>query len=154
MKLTSHTLKIWERIIDRLRKKVSISEQQFGFYAQQGYCRRHFALRQLMEGQKQLYCVFTNLEKVYDRVPRVEVWNCLRMKEKNEKNFCLIQDMYLNSKMRMRCAESITDDFIVVVGLQKGSALSPFLIATLTDCLTGVYRMNLHGIYCFPMFLC
>ena len=32
IKLMSHTLKMWERIIvRRLRKKVEISEQQFGF---------------------------------------------------------------------------------------------------------------------------
>ena len=39
-----------------------------------------FALRQLIEryqGQVPLHCVFIDLEKVYDQVPREEVWNCL-----------------------------------------------------------------------------
>ena len=41
-----------------------------------------FALRMLMEkyrkGQKELYFVFVDLEKVYDRVLREELWCCMR----------------------------------------------------------------------------
>ena len=41
-----------------------------------------FALRVLMEkyreGQKELYCVFVNLEEAYDKVPREELWYCMR----------------------------------------------------------------------------
>ena len=141
-KLTSHKLKLWERIIyKRLRGIVTISDQQFGFMPGRSKTDAIFALRQMMEkyreGQESLHCVFIDLEKAYDRVPREELWNCLRLKEVNEKYIRIIQDMYENCKTKVRCAAGDTDDFNVKVGLHQGSPLSPFLFATSTDCITG-----------------
>lgn len=46
------------------------------------------------EFQKELSCMFIDLEKAYLRVPIVEVWNCLQMKEMDEKYIRLIRDIY------------------------------------------------------------
>ena len=140
--LTSHTLKLWERIIDRrLRGIVTISDQQFRFMPGRSTTDAIFALRQMMEkyreGQESLHCVFIDLEKAYDRVPREEVWNFLRLKEVNEKYIRIIQDVCENCKTKVRCTAGDTDDFNVKVGLHQGSALSPFLLATIVDCMTG-----------------
>ena len=88
------------------------------------------------EGSKDLHCVFINVEKAYDRVPRQEIWNCLRLNGVEEKYIWLIQDMYENCKTRVRCAVGTTTDFYVKVGLHQGSALSPFLFAIVKDTLT------------------
>ena len=57
-----------------------------------------FALRLLMkkyrEGQRELHCVFVNLEKTYDRVPRKELWYCMRKSGMAEKYVRLVQDMF------------------------------------------------------------
>lgn len=71
IKFTSHTLKIWERILDnRLRKKGTASDQQFGFIPGRSTSDAIFALCQLMEkyrdGQKELHCAFIDLAKAYD----------------------------------------------------------------------------------------
>ena len=42
--------------------------------------------------------------KSYDRVPRQEVWNCLRLKKVEEKYIRKIQDMYMDSKPLVGCA--------------------------------------------------
>lgn len=46
----SHTLKLWERVLDsRLRDVVNISVEQFGFMKGRGTVDAIFALRQLLE---------------------------------------------------------------------------------------------------------
>ena len=57
IKLMIHTIKIWERIIEaRLRNRVEINEQQYGFIPVKGITDAMFALRMLIkkyrEGQR------------------------------------------------------------------------------------------------------
>ena len=78
IKLMSHTMKVWERIIEaRLTDSVEINKQQYGFMPGKGTTDSMFALRMLMEkyreGQRELHCVFVDLEKTYDKVPREEL---------------------------------------------------------------------------------
>ena len=57
-----------------------------------------FALRILMkkyrEGQKELHCIFVDLEKASDRVPREELWFFMRKSGVAEKYVRLVQGMY------------------------------------------------------------
>ena len=61
-----------------------------------------FALRMLMkkyrEGQRELYCVFVDLEKAYGRVLHEELWYCMRKSEIVEKYVRLVQVMYKEVK--------------------------------------------------------
>ena len=145
IKLTSHTLKIWERIIDkRIRKVVNISDEQFGFVSGKSTTDAIFALRRVVEKyrekEKDLHCIFIDLEKAYDRVPREEVWHCLREKEVPEKYIETIKDMYDNSLTVIRTAVGETEPFNVNVGVHQGSALSPLLFAIVMDVLTDPIR--------------
>ena len=86
----SHTMKIWERIIEaRLRDRVEISKQQYGFMPRKGTTDAMFVLRMLMEkyreSQRELQIVFVDLEKAYDKVPREELCYCMRKSEIVEK---------------------------------------------------------------------
>ena len=141
IKLMSHTMKIWERIIKaRLRDSVEISKQQYGFIPEKGTTNAMFALRMLIEkyreGQRELHCVFVDLEKAYDRVPRQELWYCMRKSGMAEKYVRFVQDMYKGSETVVRCAVGTTESFKVKVGLHQGSTLSSFLFAMIMDRLT------------------
>ncbi|KAK3506300.1 hypothetical protein QTP70_002446 [Hemibagrus guttatus] len=103
IKLMSHTMKLWERVVEaRLRKVVEICEQQNGFMPRKSTTDAIFALRILMEkyrdGQRELHCVFVDLEKAYDRVPREELWYCMRKSGVAEKYVRVVQDMYERSR--------------------------------------------------------
>ena len=107
IKLISHTMKIWEKIIERrLREETTIGDAQFGFMPGRGTVDAIFALRQMMEKhrkkQKGLLMVFIDLEKAYDRVPRQEVWRCMREKRVPEKYIRIIQDMYERAEAMLR----------------------------------------------------
>ena len=145
IKLMGHTRKAWERIIEaRLMDSVEISKQQYGFMPGKGTIDAMFALRMLMEkyreGQRELHCVFMDLEKAYDRVPKEELWYCMRKSGIVEKYVRLAQDIYERSETVVRWAVRTTESFKVKVGLHQGSALSPFLFAVIMDRLTDEVR--------------
>ncbi|KAK3556079.1 hypothetical protein QTP70_004372 [Hemibagrus guttatus] len=147
IKLMSHTMKVWERVVEaRLRKVVDICEQQYGFMPRKSTTDAIFALRILMEkyrdGQRELHCVFVDLEKAYDRVPREELWYCMRKSGVAEKYVRVVQDMYEKSRTVVRCAVGQTEEFKVEVGLHQGSALSPFLFAIVMDQLSEEVRQE------------
>ncbi|KAK3564856.1 hypothetical protein QTP86_030433 [Hemibagrus guttatus] len=94
----------------------------------------------MLDGQRELHCVFVDLEKAYDRVPREELWYCMRKSGVAEKYVRVVQDMYERSRTVVRCAVGQTEEFKVEVGLHQGSALSPFLFAMVMDQLSEEVR--------------
>jgi hypothetical protein len=79
IKLMSHIIKLWERIIKhRLRRVTNVTENQFGFMPGRSTMETIFLIRQLMERcrekKKDLYMIFIDLEKDYDKVHRNVMW--------------------------------------------------------------------------------
>ena len=147
IKLMSHTIKLWERVIEaRIRKEVTIAEQQFGFMPGRRTTDAIFCLRMLLEkwteGQKAVHCAFIDLEKAYNRVPRKEVWECLRLAETSGCYVRIIKDKYDRATTTVRSAAGLTEESKVGVELHQGSVLSPFLFANIMGKLTEDIRKD------------
>ncbi|KAI5628101.1 hypothetical protein C0J50_8339 [Silurus asotus] len=69
-------------------------------------------------------------EEVMGRVPREELWYCMRKSGVSEKYVRVVQDMYEDSVTAVKC------------GLHQRSALSPFLFAVVMDRLTDEVRQE------------
>ena len=143
IKLMSHTMKLWERVIKaKIRKEVTTAEQQFGFMPGWSATDAIFCLRMLLEkwteGQKAVHCVFIDLGMACDRVPREELWECLRLAETSECYIKIIKDVYDGATTTVRSAAGLDEEFKVGVGLHQGS----FLFAIFMDKLTKDIRKN------------
>ena len=89
-----------------------------------------------------MHCAFIDLEKAYDRVPREELWECLRLAETTECYKRIIKDMCDRATTTVRSAVGLTEEFKVGVGLHQGSALSSFLVTIIMDKLTEDIRKD------------
>jgi exonuclease III len=141
IKLTSHTLKVWERILNRrILTMTTITPNQFGFTPSRSTTDAIQAVRILTEkhrlNKEDLHLIFIDLEKAFDRVPRELVWEALRAQALPECYITLIQDMYRNVRTKVKSPAGTSREFEVRVGVHQGSALSPLLFNLVMDYIT------------------
>ena len=89
-----------------------------------------------------MHCAFIDLKKAYDRVPKEELWECLRFAETSECYIRTIKDMYDGATTTMRSAARLTEEFKVGVGLHQRLGLSPFLFAIIVNNMTKNIRKD------------
>jgi Reverse transcriptase (RNA-dependent DNA polymerase) len=148
IKLMSHTMKLWERVIEhRLRKLITISKNQFYFMLGRSTTEAIFFIRQLMKRnreQKDLHMIFINLEKTYDKIPRNIMWWALKRKLIPTKYVTLIKDMYTDVVTCVRTCDGESDTFPIKIGLHQGSALSPYICTLVMDEITNDIQGDIH----------
>ena len=103
-----------------------------------------FILRQLHEKyimkKKDMYFIFVDLEKAFDRVPRVILWWSMRKLGVEEWLIQIIQAMYENARSKVRLKTSYSPEFDVNVGVHQGSVLSPLLFAIVMEAISMEFR--------------
>ena len=128
----------------RIRLVVDLSKEQYGFRPGRGTTGAVFIVRQIqekyLEMRNELFMVFIDLEKAFDRVPRKVIEYALRKKGVTE---CMVRAIM---RMYEEASAMIVDDgvrsreFHVGVGVHQGSVLSPLLFICVMDVLTDEVR--------------
>ena len=144
IKLMSHTLKVWERVVEgRLRRETEVSGRQFGFIPGKSTTEPIFMLRQMMEKfrrrKKKMHVVFVDLEKAYDRVLRSVVWEVLKKRGVGGTYMKIVKAIYDGVTTKIKTRTEVSKNFEVKLRVHQGSALSPYLfILVLDELLKGL----------------
>ena len=91
-----------------------------------------------MEIKKNLYFMFVDLEKTFDRIPRKVLWWSMR------KLGVHMNGLHKVSKPCMKvCAGSkYSSEFNVKAGVHQGSVLSPLLFTIVIEAISMEYRIG------------
>ena len=117
--------------IDRIRDKTEnvIAEMQGGFRGGRECTDQIFIVRQICENYlgkgKDVYFAFLDLEKAYDRVDIVSMWNVLRLYGIGDRLLQGVKSLYVGSKACFRVGNEVSEWFPVRVGLRQGCVMSP-----------------------------
>ena len=145
LKLLDQGLKVVERVVESfLRSFVDINCMQFGFMPGRGTTDAIFILRQLqekfLEKKKDLFFIFIDLEKAFDRVPRKVIWWAMRKLAVPEWLVRAVQAMYDKTRSADRVNGLFSEEFDVTVGVHQGSVLSPLLFIVVMEALSQEFR--------------
>ena len=80
-----------------------------------------------------MYCAFIDRRKAFDSISRLSVWYKMIKCGIDGKLFSLIQSLYANIKLRVKCFNSLSDLYTCDVGLLQGEIMSPFLFSLFLD---------------------
>ena len=101
-------------------------DEQGGFRAGRGCVDQIFTLKQIgekaREKKRKVYVSFIDMEKTYDRVNRVALWQVLRMYdlEGEGKPFSGIKGMYIDSLACVRVKRGESEQFRIYSGVIYG----------------------------------
>ena len=148
MKLLEHMMKMFERIIEKeIRKVIDVGEMQFGFMLGKGTIDAIFIACQLQEKylgkKKNLYFMFVDLEKAFNRVPRDVVRWAMRKLNVDEWLIETIMAMCEFSNSAVRVDNTVGNKFNVKVGIHQESVLSPLKFIVFLEALSREFRSGL-----------
>jgi len=143
--------KVYGRILlNKIGINERICEEQGGFREGRGCMDQVFTLRMIEEKKrekgKDVYMCFMDLEKAYDRVDRIKLWEVLREYEIEDKVIEGIRSFYRNSRACVRINRMETSFFEVNNGLRQGCVMSPGLFNLFIDKVVRLMEREGKGV--------
>ena len=134
LSLISHPRKILLRVIlNRLKHQANeiISEEQAGFMSGRSTAEQIFNLRSIIEKyhehQQELYHVFIDFKKAFDRVWHQALWATMHKYNIDQNLIALIQELYSQATSSVYLDGDIGEWFRTTVGVRQGCLLLPTL---------------------------
>ncbi len=93
--------------------------------------------RENISKRKKLYAAFMDLEKAYDRVNWLALWDVLKIYGVGAKLLSAIKSFYEKASACVKISGEISEHFEIKVGLRQGCVMSPWLFNIYMD---GVMR--------------
>ena len=135
-------------ILNRLKQQAKeiIAEEQAGFVKGRSTVEQIFNLRSIIEKyqehQLELYHVFIDFKKAFDRVWHEALWATMNQYNINKTLISLIEELYNQATSSVYLEGDFGDWFRTTVGVRQGCLLSPtlfnvFLERIMTDALEG-----------------
>ena len=135
--LICHPSKVLLKVpLNRLKIQAEsiIVEEQAGFRSGRSTTEQIFNLRILCERylqhQQDLYHVFIDFKKAFDRVWHNALWSTMRLYNINVNPIQFIENLYNKAKIVVYLSGGIGDCFRTIVEVRKGCLLSPNLFNT------------------------
>lgn len=132
--LISHPSKVMLKVLlNRMKPQAEniIAEEQAGFREGRSTTEQIFNLRIISEKyqqhQRDLYHVFVDFKKAFDRVWHQALWNTMRKYNMGRKLVHSIEQLYANASSAILLNGNIGEWFRTTVGVRQGCLLSPTL---------------------------
>ena len=141
--LMSHVTKIILRIIlARVRNKINpeIRWEQFGFQKNKGTRNAIFVMRTLaetersIEVQKDIFAIFIDYEKAFDKVKHEEIMKDLRTLQVDDKDLRLLRNLYWKQIAAISIDGEVSEQWTAIKrGARQGCVLSPDLFSLYSE---------------------
>lgn len=152
--LLSTINKIYEHILEkRLRLVIEpkLIESQSGFRKGRSTQDHVFTIKEIINKSqmsgKTTYLAFVDMEKAFDRIPRVKIWESLRKKNVDEKLIGAVKSLYKETKNCVISNNRKSDIFTTKNGVRQGGGLSPLLFITYMDEITREARTKTKSMH-------
>ena len=125
------------------------AEEQAGFRAGRSTIDHLFCVTQIIEKRlavgQELHLVFVDLQKAYDSVPLLKLWEALEKSGFTGGLIVAIKQFYRGAYSKIRCQGRFSEGFYVNKGLKQGCCLSPTLFKVFLEQVLKEWKRKCAG---------
>ena len=125
------------------------AEEQAGFRAGRSTVDHLFTITQVIEKKRavsqELHLVFVDLQKAYDSVPLVKLWEALEKRGFSKGLVGAIKSFYNGTIARVKSRGELSGGFFVTKGLKQGCCLSPTLFKVYLEHVLKEWKNKVAG---------